>query len=603
MTRDAGARGDRGGAALVEEAIAAGAGLLGTGEMGIGNTTAASAITAAITGAPRRGGHRPRHRRRRRGLAAQGRGGPRGRWPSIARIRPTALDVLAKVGGFEIAGLVGVILAGAARRVPGRARRLHRRRRGARRRALAPAARHALFASHRSAEPGHAPGARAPRPHAVPRPRHAAGRGDRRRAVHRPRARGGGASSPRWRRSSRPASSERAARCARRAIVDAARAPAARRAGAARPAAPRRRPADGASTARPRVRCRRPAAHRLAGARASPRSCSPSATRTGWSGVTDFCDYPAAAPGKPSVGGMVDAEPRDDRGAPARPGRRHDRGQPRGDVEQLDAARHAGLPGHANRRRDVLDSIERVGALTGREADGRAVAAGCGGGSRPCAARVAPLPRPRVLYVLWPDPLIVPGRGRADHRAHRAGRRRRRDRRPTAGVPALSLETAVAGAPEVDHARRATATGHGGRSVRAEKWERLRRACPPSRPGACTGSTATSSTATARGWSRGSSAGAPHPSRGVPVSAGPARLAVVARRRWAVAAGRGRPRSRSSWAARGSPPRRGGAGAGRARPAGVGRAIVVLELRLPRVIVAVLAGGALAVAGVGLPGR
>ena len=67
-----------------------------------------------------------------------------------------ALDVLAKVGGFEIAGLTGVILAGAARRVPvaldgfiaGAAALLAV--------TLAPAARHALFASHRSAERGHA---------------------------------------------------------------------------------------------------------------------------------------------------------------------------------------------------------------------------------------------------------------------------------------------------------------------------------------------------------------------------------------------------------------------------------------------------------------
>ena len=44
-----------------------------------------------------------------------------------------ALDVLAKVGGFEIAGLVGVILAGAAARAARGARRLHRRRGGARR--------------------------------------------------------------------------------------------------------------------------------------------------------------------------------------------------------------------------------------------------------------------------------------------------------------------------------------------------------------------------------------------------------------------------------------------------------------------------------------
>src|SRR5207244_10102427 len=66
------------------------------------------------------------------------------------------LDVLAGVGGFEIAGLVGVILVGAARRVPvvldgfiaGAAALVAV--------TLAPDARHALFASHRSAEPGHA---------------------------------------------------------------------------------------------------------------------------------------------------------------------------------------------------------------------------------------------------------------------------------------------------------------------------------------------------------------------------------------------------------------------------------------------------------------
>ncbi len=143
------------GAALAEEAIAAGADLLGTGEMGIGNTTAASAITAAITGAPAdavtgRGtgvdaaGHQRKVATVRRALEVNA--------PDVA----DGLDVLATVGGFEIAGLVGVILAGAAHRVPialdgffaGAAALVAV--------ALAPDARHALFASHRSAEPGHA---------------------------------------------------------------------------------------------------------------------------------------------------------------------------------------------------------------------------------------------------------------------------------------------------------------------------------------------------------------------------------------------------------------------------------------------------------------
>jgi len=66
-----------------------------------------------------------------------------------------ALDVLAKVGGFEIAGLVGVILAGAVYRIPvvvdgfiaGAAALAAVR--------LKPDTRYVLLASHRSAEPGH----------------------------------------------------------------------------------------------------------------------------------------------------------------------------------------------------------------------------------------------------------------------------------------------------------------------------------------------------------------------------------------------------------------------------------------------------------------
>ena len=64
------------------------------------------------------------------------------------------IDVLAKVGGFEIAGLCGVILAGAAWRIPvvldgfiaGAAALAAVR--------LKPEVRHYLLASHRSTEPG-----------------------------------------------------------------------------------------------------------------------------------------------------------------------------------------------------------------------------------------------------------------------------------------------------------------------------------------------------------------------------------------------------------------------------------------------------------------
>jgi nicotinate-nucleotide--dimethylbenzimidazole phosphoribosyltransferase len=143
------------GADLAEEAIAGGADLLGTGEMGIGNTTAASAITAALTGADAEavtgrgtGADEATLRRKvevvRRALAVN------------APDPRDGLGVLERLGGFEIGGLVGVILAGAAHRVPvvldgfiaGAAALIAV--------TLAPAARDVLFAAHRSAEPGHA---------------------------------------------------------------------------------------------------------------------------------------------------------------------------------------------------------------------------------------------------------------------------------------------------------------------------------------------------------------------------------------------------------------------------------------------------------------
>jgi nicotinate-nucleotide--dimethylbenzimidazole phosphoribosyltransferase len=154
MTLEQAIRAIEAGARLADEAMDGGADLLATGEMGIGNTTAASAITAAITGAA------PEE------VTGRGTGvddATLARKVAVVRRalevnRPDphdGLDVLAKVGGFEIGGLVGVILAGAARRVPvaldgfiaGAASLLAA--------TLAPASRHALFASHRSAERGH----------------------------------------------------------------------------------------------------------------------------------------------------------------------------------------------------------------------------------------------------------------------------------------------------------------------------------------------------------------------------------------------------------------------------------------------------------------
>ena len=154
MTRDEMLAAVETGISLVEVERAAGLDLAGTGEMGIGNTTAASAMVAALTGAAVEDVTGPGT-----GVDEAGR---RRKVDAISRAldvnRPEAgdpLDVLAKVGGLEIAGLVGVTLAAAALRIPvvvdgfisGAAALAAVR--------LKPEVRACLLASHRSAEPGH----------------------------------------------------------------------------------------------------------------------------------------------------------------------------------------------------------------------------------------------------------------------------------------------------------------------------------------------------------------------------------------------------------------------------------------------------------------
>ena len=91
--------------------------LVGLGEMGIGNTTAASAIISLLTNS------------RVEDIADCGAGLPEEAVQrkievikkSLSLNRPVlddAIDVLAKVGGLEIGGLVGCIFAAARRRVP-----------------------------------------------------------------------------------------------------------------------------------------------------------------------------------------------------------------------------------------------------------------------------------------------------------------------------------------------------------------------------------------------------------------------------------------------------------------------------------------------------
>ena len=154
MTRTQALRALDNGAAVVDAEIARGLDILGTGEMGIGNTTAATAIAAALTGqdpAALTG----------RGTGVDDAGLARKidvirRGLAVNRPDPAdALDVLAKVGGFEIGGLAGAILAAAGQQRPVVIDGLIATAAAMIAVGLAPQVQDYLFAGHRSAEPGH----------------------------------------------------------------------------------------------------------------------------------------------------------------------------------------------------------------------------------------------------------------------------------------------------------------------------------------------------------------------------------------------------------------------------------------------------------------
>jgi nicotinate-nucleotide--dimethylbenzimidazole phosphoribosyltransferase len=154
LTRDQALQSVESGIAVAAQEIASGADLIGTGDMGIANTTASSAITAAVTRRPaaqvtgRGTGIDDAAHKRKVAIVER----------ALALNRPDSsdgLDVLGKVGGFEIGGLAGVMLGAAARRVPvvvdgfisGAAALIAC--------ALAPSVQPYLIAAHRSVEPGH----------------------------------------------------------------------------------------------------------------------------------------------------------------------------------------------------------------------------------------------------------------------------------------------------------------------------------------------------------------------------------------------------------------------------------------------------------------
>ncbi len=154
MSREQAVQAIEAGIEVVEDEIECGASLVATGDMGIGNTTPSSAIVAAITGLP----------------VARVTGRGTGiddatlahkiavieRALAVNRPDPAdALDVLSKVGGFEIGAIAGVVLGAAARRVPVVIDGFISTAGALIAGGLAPLARDTMIAAHDSVEIGH----------------------------------------------------------------------------------------------------------------------------------------------------------------------------------------------------------------------------------------------------------------------------------------------------------------------------------------------------------------------------------------------------------------------------------------------------------------
>lgn len=139
---------------ILEQERLRGLDIVATGDMGIGNTTASAAVVAALTG------------KAVADVTGRGTGIDDVGWARKVRVIERALainrpdpgdplDVLAKVGGFEIGGLAGVMLAAAAARIPvvidgfisGAAALVATE--------LCPAVRRFMIAAHSSVEVGH----------------------------------------------------------------------------------------------------------------------------------------------------------------------------------------------------------------------------------------------------------------------------------------------------------------------------------------------------------------------------------------------------------------------------------------------------------------
>jgi iron complex transport system substrate-binding protein len=164
-------------------------------------------------------------------------------------------------------------------------------------------------------------------------------------------------------------------------------------------------------------------------------------------GVTDFCDYPREARRRPRIGGMLNPNweailnLRPDVVVATTAGN---------DRSLIPQAESIGIPLYYTDARDIegiLDSLTELGGLLGYDGEAERRVAGLRERIRRLEDEGGPV-RPTVLYLVWADPLVVPGAGSLVDRALSLAGCRSISADAPAGWPTWTLEAVLLRQPQ-----------------------------------------------------------------------------------------------------------------------------------------------------------
>jgi ABC-type hemin transport system substrate-binding protein len=170
-------------------------------------------------------------------------------------------------------------------------------------------------------------------------------------------------------------------------------------------------------------------------------------------GVTTFCDYPEEAKKKPKIGGM--SNPSLEAIVASRPDLvvMTKDGNPREVEERLRSLKIRTYVFKARMLHELPGGIRELGAALGVPAKADALARDIETGlARPGATAVAPgsgKTRKKVLFIVWPEPLVVAGPGTAIHDAIILLGMENAAAHAGTAYPRYSIEEVIREAPEV----------------------------------------------------------------------------------------------------------------------------------------------------------